>query len=85
MTTIIIKLVNFLLDKLGMNANDNAGLPQKKSNIYMKRTVFVFAVLLSAWALISPESIAIKLEQASEIMPRWFVELLITVFAGVWS
>lgn len=52
--------------------------------IYMKRVSFVLALVLAAWALFWPESLALQLARAEDIIPAWFYKMLAVVFAGVW-
>lgn len=78
----IINLIMLVLNKFGFT--ESAKTPGvKPSKIYMKRAVFVAALALSLWAIIEPESLAMRLEHASEVLPGWFTGLLSTVFAGV--
>lgn len=78
----IINLVMMVLTKFGFTETP-ASSGKKPSYIYMKRVTFVAAVFFVAWAVIDPESLGIRLEHASEVLPSWFTGLLASVFTGI--
>lgn len=83
MINTLINAGAFLLRKLGITESPVTS-GKRPSYIYMKRTMFVFAVVLCTWAIVEPESLAMRLEHASEVLPAWFTGLLLSVFSGVW-
>lgn len=81
--SLIIRLIEFALDKFGVAKSAVSNAP-RPNMLYMKRIMFAAASILVLWALVDAESLATRLEMASEILPSWFTGLLLTVFSGVW-
>ena len=80
----IINIISLLIGKFTGSSNTPVtSTGEKKRYIYMRRAVFVVAMALALWAIIEPESLAMRLEHASEVLPSWFTALLASVFAGV--
>ncbi len=74
----LLKIGGFIADKFTGKGDTPARY------VFMKRvTLFVLLALLT-WAIIDPESLGMRLEHASEVLPDWFQAAVATILAGIW-